>query len=124
MCLNDQWIRCDPSDDRPFAEATVHLNPQSRLVEWDDLHDALLALDPGHILDTQGPVEQIDDVLQKRARIPPALVRVGNYYITFLRTQAQAYATQAALERAFARWLLRSHPRSYLDYWAAAWRWR
>lgn len=123
--LNDQWIRCDPSDDRPFAEATVHLNPQSRFVEWDGLHDALLALDPVHILDTQGPVEHIDDVLQKRARIPPAIVRVGNYYIEFLRIHAQEYPTQQALERGFARWLLRAHPRSALDYWAATvWRGR
>jgi transglutaminase-like putative cysteine protease len=118
VCIDGQWIRCDPTDDRRFAETTVHVNPQSRLVEWDGVHDALLSLDPVHILDRHGPVEWIDDVLQKRPRIPAAIVRVGNLYVEFLRAHASAYHTQEDIERAFARWLRRFHPRSALVYWA------
>jgi len=51
-----------------------------------------------------------------RPRIPASIVRVGNVYVEFLRTYAHAYHTQADIERAFARWLLQSHPRSYLVY--------
>lgn len=123
--LDERWIRCDPTDDRLFAEGTVHVNPQSRLVEWDGTRDALLSLDPAHILDTRGPLSSIDDELQKRQRIPAAIVRVGNLYIEFLRARARAYQTQQDIERAFTRWLLRHHPVFLLVYWALlVWRGR
>jgi Transglutaminase-like superfamily len=60
--IDNPWIHCDPTDDRRFAEATVHVNPQSHLVEWDGVHDAVLSLDPVYIPDRHGPMERSDDV--------------------------------------------------------------
>jgi hypothetical protein len=116
VCIDGRWIRCDPTDDRTFAESTVHLNPQSRLVEWDGAHDALLQLDPAHIIDARGPLRHIDEELQKKQRLRGTIVRVGNRYVEFLRAYAHAYSTQDALEQAFARWLLWRHPLSWLIY--------
>lgn len=114
--LHGRWVRCDPTDDWTFAVNTVHLNPQSRPVAWDGEHDALLHLDPHHILAAHGPLPSIDDLLAKRPRIRPHIVRLGNLYIHFLRAHAATIQTHAALERAFQAWLWRHAPASAVVY--------
>jgi hypothetical protein len=100
-------VRCDPSDDKAFATNTCHLNPQSALVEWDGEHDALLQLDPLHILQDEGPLPTIDDHLSKKPQLPVIIAQVGNLYIEFLRQDGARIRTHATLDPAFRRWLLR-----------------
>jgi hypothetical protein len=116
LYLGGRWVRCDPTDDRTFAQNTVHLNPQSALVTWDGEHDALIRLDPTHILAEAGPLGEIEGLLAKTARIPTLIVRLGNVYVRFLRDHAHRYQTQDALELAFQVWLRQQAPGLFLLY--------
>jgi transglutaminase-like putative cysteine protease len=121
VLLNGQWVRCDPSDDKAFSTNTQHLNPQSTLVEWDGVRDALLQLDRHHILDDQGPVATIDPLLARKPRLPTYMARLGNLYIQFLREHGAAHHTLAELEPAFIRWLWRHTPPLGVVYGYLSW---
>ena len=112
--LAEQWIKCDPSDDEPLSVNTQHLNPQSKLVEWNGINDAILNLHPSHILSEEGPIANIDHLMRKRQRralwIP---VRLGNLYIDFLRAEGRKFSSVPALHAGFTHWLQR---RSLIDY--------
>ena len=123
MCLHGQWLRCDPTDDTAFANATAHLNPQSRLVEWEGTNDALLNLDPSHILDEQGPLSTIDHLLARKPRIGRRTVQLGNLYVQFLREQAGSIRRLEALEPAFVRWL-RTRSLGYCVLYSLLWVWQ
>lgn len=118
--VEGRWLRCDPSDDRRFAENTAHLNPQSRLVAWDGHHDAVVQLDPAHVYEDHGPLASIDHLLTTPRRVPAIVVRMGNLYIHFLREHGAQFHTHAALERAFRVWLRTRAPGLYLLYHLAA----
>lgn len=118
--VEGHWLRCDPSDDRRFAENTAHLNPQSRLVAWDGQHDAVVQLDPAHVYEDQGPLVSIDHLLTTPRRVPAVVVRMGNLYIHFLREHGHQFRSHAALERAFRVWLRTRAPGLYLLYHLAA----
>jgi hypothetical protein len=116
LYLGGRWVRCDPTDDQTFAQHTVHLNPQSALVTWDGEHDALIRLDPAHILEEAGPLSEVEALFAKAPRIPTPIVRLGNLYVRFLRDSAHHYQTHDALESAFRVWLRRHTPGFYLLY--------
>jgi hypothetical protein len=121
--VGGRWLRCDPSDDRRFAENTAHLNPQSRLVEWDGQQDAVVQLHPAHVFADHGPLVSIDHLLTTPRRVPAVIVRMGNLYIHFLREHGAQFHTHAALDRAFRTWLRTRAPGLYLLYHLAAlWR--
>lgn len=123
MQLDGQWIRCDPSDDRRFADSTAHLNPQSRLVEWDGRRDAIVQLDPAHVFAEDGPLATIDHLLTTPRRVPALVVRIGNLYIHFLREHGARVHTHTALDLAFRAWLRSRAPGCALLYrLAALWR--
>ncbi len=115
--LDGVWVRCDPSDDRALSLGTVHLNPQSRMVDWDGTRDAMLNLSPHHILDDRAPVADIDGLMAKpmrRAmRVP---VRIANHYMDFLRAEGAGMRDAAEAEQQFERWLRGRHPALYLAY--------
>ncbi|MEI6304647.1 MAG: transglutaminase family protein [Candidatus Taylorbacteria bacterium] len=115
--VKDKWVKCDPSDDEPLSINTQHLNPQSRVVEWNGLSDAMLNLDPNHILKDDGPLSSIDNVIAKkmkhRRRIP---VYLGNIYIQFLREEGRNILKLSELNDAFNRWLFQNHKVLYIFY--------
>jgi hypothetical protein len=115
--LNDKWIKCDPSDDEPLSINTHHLNPQSKLVEWNGLNDAMLNLNPSHIISDIGPIDNIDHIIGKKMRhrrkIP---VFFGNLYIQFLREEGKKIISIHDLGYYFDKWLFDNHFFAYCLY--------
>jgi len=112
--LNEIWIKCDPSDDEPLSINTQHLNPQSNIVEWNGISDAVLNLLPSHILSDSGPINNIDYIINKRQRMSMYIpVRIGNFYIDFLRKKGMEIKTIEEMENKFEDWLKTRH---YFDY--------
>ena len=115
--IEGRWVRCDPSDDAALSLASQHVNPQCTLIDWDGWDDALLRLDPTHIIEDHHPLPDIDAMLakpmRKAMRIP---VHIGNYFIEFLREQGESLADARDTHRRFEQWLARTHPASYLAY--------
>lgn len=115
--IEGRWVRCDPSDDAALSLASQHVNPQCTLIDWDGWDDALLRLDPTHIVKDQYPLSDIDAMMAKpmrnAMRIP---VHIGNYFIEFLREHGASLADAHDCQRRFAKWLARTHPACYLAY--------
>ncbi len=107
---NDKWVKCDPSDDEPLSINTQHLNPQSNIIEWNGINDAVLNLHPSHILKDQGPIASIDYLMQKRQRrIMSIPVKIGNLYIDFLRENGKKIKSIEEMEIAFESWMRRKY---------------
>jgi len=86
VLLEGRWVKCDASTDREIAEKTAHFCPQTHLVEWDGVHDALDFLDPAHIHADLGIRSTIDDLLEKPPRNADATtVAILNHYVRFIR---------------------------------------
>jgi transglutaminase-like putative cysteine protease len=112
--LEGRWIRIDPSDDVRMNLGFFHLSPTCRLVEFDGSGDAMLALDPAHILETTDqPVPSIDDILRKKSRIPPQLMEVFNAYVDYLRRYGITVDSVAEAEAAFFDWFRDTNPHAY-----------
>jgi Transglutaminase-like superfamily len=109
--LDDQWVRCDPSDDWALSIASHHINPQCTPVVWNGRDDALLNLDPRHIIDDCFPLANIDDLMSKSMRLRMQIpMRVGNCFIEFLREQGLSVESQEQVEDRFDDWLREAHP--------------
>lgn len=109
--LEDQWLRCDPSDDWALSSAAHHINPQCAPVVWNGRHDALLNLDPRHILNDCFPLADIDELMSKSMRLRMQIVVwIGNYFIEFLRQQGSSIQSQEQVEERFDEWLHEGHP--------------
>lgn len=109
--LDGAWVRCDPSDDEGLSTATQHLNPQSRITDWDGYAHADLNLNPAHILTDHGPLADIDCYLARPMRRVLRLpVRIGNAYIEFLRIHGSRYQGVAEAEAGFEQWLRGESP--------------
>ena len=115
--LSNRWIKCDPSDDEPLSLNTQHLNPQSKIVEWNGISDAVLNLNPSHIISDTGPFADIDHIISKKQRksiyIP---VKIANYFIDFLRKHGSKINSIEMIEPTFIRWLRKYHKLYYLLY--------
>lgn len=62
-----RFVRCDPSDDSAIGESLKVVNaPQTRVVDFDGIHDALLHFRPEHIFTDIGPLRNADGLLDKR----------------------------------------------------------
>ncbi|MFA6314788.1 MAG: transglutaminase family protein [Candidatus Paceibacterota bacterium] len=115
--LNNKWIKCDPSDDEPLSLSTHHLNPQSRIVEWDGNTDAMLNLDPDHILNDEGPIANIDHIIGKKMKYRRMIpVFIGNKYIQFLRERGKYIDSIDHLDPAFRQWLFMNNVSLYIFY--------
>lgn len=116
--LNNKWIRCDPSDDELFSLNTQHFNPQSRLVEWDGVHDAILNLDSTHIIADEGPISNIDFIILKKAKRAKGIpLKLANLYIRFLRINGNKIAKIEDAETAFVWWMTTRYPLHFFFYW-------
>ncbi|KKR91271.1 MAG: hypothetical protein A2556_00505 [Candidatus Vogelbacteria bacterium RIFOXYD2_FULL_44_9] len=115
--LNNKWIKCDPSDDEPFATNTQHFNPQSRLLEWDGESHSELNLCGEHIISDSEPIANIDAVFRKKMKSYKTIpVKIANLYINFLRNRGQEFRNQPLAERNFSIWLKKHKPFYYLVF--------
>lgn len=115
--LDDRWVRCDPSDDAAFAIGSQHVNPQSTLIDWDGDDDALLWLDPAHIIEDLHPLADIDLLMAKPMRTAMRFpVHVGNFWIQFMREHGASATDATDCQVRFERWLTRRHPVTALGY--------
>lgn len=115
--VNERWVKVDPSDDKEFSTKTSHLNPQSALVDWDGISDALLNLDPAHILDEQGPLANIDHIIRKKPATGKGVtIHVANLYIKFLREEGDNISNRFDLEPLFRKWLKSNSLLRYYQY--------
>src|SRR4051794_719202 len=109
--LEDQWLRCDPSDDWALSIASHHINPQCSPVVWNGRHDALLNLDPRHIVNECFPLADIDELMSWSMRLRMQIpVRIGNYFIEFLREQGSSIQSPEQVEERFDDWIHEAHP--------------
>ena len=115
--IEGRWARCDPSDDAALSVASQHVNPQCTLIDWDGWDDALLRLDPKHIVEDHHPLPDIDALMAKPMRTAMRFpVHIGNYFIEFLREHGESLADARDCRRRFEQWLARTHPACYLAY--------
>lgn len=104
--LNNRWIKCDPSDDRKLSNHTSYFNLPSKLVEWDGQRDAMLYLNPEHILEDRSLTDDIDDIISKKPRHAKGIIlKIANLYIKFLRQNNKKISNQDELEILFKQWL-------------------
>lgn len=106
VLLGGAWLRCDPCYDREIAAATNHLSPLSAAVEWDGTRDAMLDIDPDHILATTGPAADIDPIIRKRRRAKILLGRpLAHQFTRFLREAGPELQNPSELDPEFVNWL-------------------
>ncbi len=115
--LRNKWIKCDASDDIDLSIKTSIFNPQSRLVEWDGIRDAMLNLDDSHIIEDKGPLSHIDDILAKKPRTATkVLLRMGNLYLSFLRENNKKIRDPIQLETSFKQWVKKNYFLFYIFF--------
>jgi len=114
--LNNKWIKCDPSDDKRLSVSTSHINPQSKLINWDGESDAMLNLTPEHILEDNSPLPNIDYLISKKSRNSNYfVVKAGNLYIDFLRDNNKLSDLEQTIFL-FKSWLKRKHTVFYFFF--------
>jgi len=115
--LVGRWIKCDPSDDKVFAQHTSYFNPPSTLIEWDGEKDASLNLLPEHVLSDEGPLDNIEEMMLKKSRNAkwPALT-LGNLYVEFLRKNEMKINDPVELTDLFRAWLKKNKAAYYLIF--------
>lgn len=112
--LDGRWLRVDPSDDVRMNLGFFHISPTCRLVDFDGTSDAVLALDPAHILQAaEHPVPDIDDILRKKPRVPAQLMEVLNAYVDYLRRYGITMDSVAEAEAAFFEWFRETNRHAY-----------
>lgn len=115
--LNNKWVKCDPSDDEALSLNTQHFNPQSKIVEWNGISDAMLNLNPTHVISDIGPLADIDHIIRKRQRRALYFpVKIANLYIDFLREHGKKIQTADMIEVYFEKWLRKYHKFYYAVY--------
>jgi len=116
--LNNRWIKIDSSVDNELSIKTNYFNPTTKLTEWSGDHDATENLDPSTILEDLGPFYNVDDKLQKKPRRAKyILLKIGNYYLDFLRQNSiKIVNPRVELEPLFKKWMWRKHFVYYIIY--------
>lgn len=99
--LGGRWVKCDPSDDRLLCEGIGHLNPVSRLVEFDGENDAVMPFSPEHVHSDEGVFPSIDGLLSKDMKAHSAQVEVMNLALRYARLMGRAYADVPSIQAAF-----------------------
>lgn len=112
--LNGKWIKCDPSTDVYLSQKTSYFNPQSKLVNWEGENDAMLNLDPAHILEDKNLLSNIDKIIVKKPKTGKAIgIKIANLYIKFLRNNEKIIKHPSELEPLFRSWLKKHSPRHH-----------
>lgn len=109
--IRDRWIKVDPSDDIRLSNSTRHLAFQATPVRFDGRSDAVLHLDPSHVLsDSQHRLATVDSILAKPRRIPAAAVDLMNFYLDHLRNCCIWNSSVESIENDFFQWLHAEKP--------------
>jgi uncharacterized membrane protein YdfJ with MMPL/SSD domain len=86
--LNGRWVKCDPSTDRQLSSRTAQFCLQTRLVQWDGVHDSMDFLNPRHVYADLGLYVNLDELLARPARAAtPRRLALANDYLHFVRAQ-------------------------------------
>jgi hypothetical protein len=94
-----------------LSAASHHINPQYSPGVWNGRHDALPNPDPRHILNEYFPLANIDDLMYKPMRLRMQIrVRIGNYFIEFLRQHGFSIESPEQVEERFEDWFHDAHP--------------
>jgi len=108
--LDGKWIKCDPSTDKELSEKTSYFNYSTILVGWDGTKDEIDRIAPEHIYEDLGLFPNIDDRLEVKPKLFNKFkLKLGNYYIQFLRETKDHFSDVADIEPKFLQWLKRRH---------------
>jgi hypothetical protein len=103
--ISGKWVKVDPADDKELSDKTSYFNEPSELVEWDGKTDALQKIDPDHIIKTNYPIANIDEIMEKKPRNAKGIVlKTANLYIDFLRKNTNKIKSIKELELLFKKW--------------------
>jgi len=112
--LNGRWVKLDCSDDIQLCSATQHLCKQTTPAEFDGTHDAVLHLDPEHVIsDSIGPLPSVDHILEKQLRVSRVAVEVGNMWVAYVRRFGIRFSNIQEAERQFFAQLEQCDPNKY-----------
>jgi hypothetical protein len=99
--IDGRWLDCDPTDDRALCENVEHLNPLSRLLEFDGTTDAMMPFSPEDVRSDERMLPSLDHLLSKPMKADPAQVEMMNFMVRAGRRMGGAYpdavSAQAAL---------------------------
>lgn len=108
--ISGKWMKVDPSADNQLSDKTSYFNKPSELVEWGGETDAMEKIDPNHIFKIDFPVANIDEIMRKKPHnAKGAILKVGNFYIDFLRSNTKKIESIKELEMLFKKWLREKH---------------
>ena len=108
--ISGKWINVDPSADKQLSINTSYFNEQSRLVEWNGEADAMEKINPEHIIKSDYPIANIDEIMRKKPHnARGAILKVGNLYIDFLRNNTKKIESINELEELFKKWLKKKY---------------
>lgn len=108
--LRGRWLKVDPSDDYAFSSSTQHINPQSRLVEFNGVREAILNLDPVHVHSTSARLASIDFQMGKRPVMPSVYFKAMDMCVQFGRNYGACFKDIRSFHCAFLVWLVCAHP--------------
>jgi hypothetical protein len=111
--LRDRWVKCDPSDDLALTEGTAHINPPSERIDFDGENDAVLNIDPAHVINRSERLPSIDHLIGKRTDKPAVFFRIMDIYLEYGRRNGQQFQHVDEIEPVFVSWLADNHPEEY-----------
>lgn len=104
--LHDKWVSVDASDDIRLSQSVRHLSPQATPVDFHGTRDALLHLDPAHIISkSEFPLPSIDHIFRKTSKLPTEMLRILDIYADYLRQNCILFDSIEEMEAAFFEWL-------------------
>lgn len=108
--LGGKWTKCDPSTDKELSEKTSYFNYSTILVGWDGTRDEIDRIAPEHIYEDLGLFPNIDDRLEVKPKLfNKYKLKLGNYYIQFLRETREHFTNVTEIQPKFLQWLKRRH---------------
>lgn len=120
LFLDGRWVKCDPTDDKPFSDAIEAIVPHAAAFDFDGEHDAVIPFAPGSVLSDEGPFADIDAQLSRNARIGEATKRMFGAYMAYMRQFGARYQVDTPderlrIEREFAAYLSVTEPAAYAE---------
>jgi hypothetical protein len=116
LFLDDRWIRADATDDIAVSRCAPYV-PESKIVDFDGTSDAMLNLNPVHILYDEGPLPSIDDYLRHAPDNATGLSLVfARACQEFVRREGSQFKTCAEMHEELYRWLALNHPVKYFAF--------
>jgi len=121
--LNNQWIKCDPSDDKILCDKTHYFNSTTKTVNWNGYSDAMLNLDVRHIIFIENkPIANMDYIFKKKPRNGRGVpIKVANIYLDFLRNTETRFNSVQDVQKYFLRYLFLNYTFYFLLFFTFFW---